>query len=347
MTQENVLQFYYSTSGWACAAEDDFCNSETVEKIGIQAAEGGNILNLYQPAPNSSYNLKFEGPSLSCMPPNLTQNAVFDHYDESYGEYALSVALPFINSTKFNRFFVEDGSYGTVYWSAFVAPGGNDGRANTDLGDAYWNREFDDPLVFYWPKENIKTSSSEQIWIQTFDQRLICTVMVSDFDVNVTYDRGSQAVSYNRVNHRRIFWGPSPGFFGPGEPNVTLALAFSHMVGALTKQLVGNVTFSSDLRIEEFDSRSPVSHPGPQSNVLSTKLAACPELNWTSVLHSASEAYPAEYSTKLTDNQTRIDVLLAAYPSQPEDCRNGSLARAIEDLMNNITVSMLSSEHLT
>jgi hypothetical protein len=76
-------------------------------------------------------------------------------------------------------------------------------------------------------------------------------------------------------------------------------------------------------------------------NVLYTALSACPEFSFW------FNAY------KPSVNQTILGLDLAAnltnylIPSDTSLCRNGSLACAIEDLANNMTISMLSNPDLT
>lgn len=98
--------------------------------------------------------------------------------------------------------------------------------------------------------------------------------------------------------------------------------------------LYGNVTIQPAYRIE-------LGLHMDDSNVLNTALSACPGFSFWFNVYGPSV------------NQSILGIDLAAnltnyiIPSETSLCRNGSLARAIEDLANNMTISMLSNPNFT
>jgi hypothetical protein len=97
-----------------------------------------------------------------------------------------------------------------------------------------------------------------------------------------------------------------------------------------------NITINAEDRIED-----------ETSQVLTTSLLGCPELNltrWQEVSNAAMGDYV--YQEDRIDTQ-KTAYLSEYYPTTPYMCRNGTVRRALEDIMNNVTISMLSNSMFT
>jgi len=148
----------------------------------------------------------------------------------------------------------------------------------------------------------------------------------ASFDLDVQFLNGVQTVFQRNIttmNH----WAHSVVEYEVDN-------AYMSTFVALVNMLYGNVSLQPAYGVELG------LHMG-DSNVLNTVLSACPEFFFWFNGYGPSV------------NQTIFGIDLAAnltnyiFPSETSICRNGSLARAIEDLANNITISMLSNPYLT
>ena len=337
MESHNVPALNWTTWDWNCGINNLDCVSQTVLKIATQAAQSGQILDLYEPAANSSYRMKFAGPSLSCQAPNRTQETAFLHYEAESAVEGNLTTLQLVNTRYFSQVIMVSESPNPItrYWSAFIAPFTSTTFTTPQslnnwlpqLGNEYW----DEGLV----NENVKDLWTFQLWIQTFNRSLVCTLMDAEFDVTVQYIRGTQHITYNSVQHLKPF---SSGLYA--NPLTTLAhSAYVNIFDAFANQLNGNISINVDPHVSEY-----------ASGVLTTLLVACAELNWTSVLHDIHEAYPDRVFRRYKGIPSWFESaqsLIQSFPSTPSQCRNGSLSFALEDLMNNVTVSMLSSQYPT
>jgi hypothetical protein len=105
-------------------------------------------------------------------------------------------------------------------------------------------------------------------------------------------------------------------------------------VYALGGVLSGNITLTN--RIQNNDAGEPQYSDYGATGVLSTGLIACDEI--------VNSPFKNLSSIITTDP---VQTFTNTFPSEPWMCRNSTLMKAIEDLANNITISYLSSPHLT
>ena len=193
---------------------------------------------------------------------------------------------------------------------------------------------------------NIKAS---QLWLQTAEQAIICSVVNASFDVNFNYTNG-----IGRVTHQNIQIQPYTSNAVPLQTTTSaLSLDFGlrygntlqsvngssadleelfHFVQAaeatflsLTNLLNGNVTLISSNSSCRHD--CPLAFQQATSRILQTGLIACDEL--------ANNYWYRHFGHG------------DSFSSTSYMCRNRTLDRAIEDLANNITISTLSSANFT
>ncbi|MCJ1391759.1 hypothetical protein MMC18_004624 [Xylographa bjoerkii] len=145
---------------------------------------------------------------------------------------------------------------------------------------------------------------------------------------------------------------PDIGWFGHGEflPSMPTSLLWSPELPMESKAqdqaylstfvtflntLSGNVSlqqaFGDELRLKLDD-----------SNILDTALSACPEFMLWFDTTTFTDTDSSIFGINISRNITNY-----VFPNEPSICRNGSLPRAIEDLANNITISMLGNADLT
>ncbi|KAI9647616.1 hypothetical protein NHQ30_004001 [Ciborinia camelliae] len=211
------------------------------------------------------------------------------------------------------------------------------------------NTEIGPPLPFkYYP------STYPQLWIQTSTSELVCTAVNASFNIAVSYVDGVQYVTQTDieiVGKYNISYA-SVGDIVSGatvtDSNGTITASakgglsqviwneyISHMY-ALGGILGGNITLN-DKYLTNSDGANQFYQYGA-SNILGAGLMACDEIANTPFKNENSWVI-GNASTAFTNTFTST--------TQPWLCRNRTLARGIEDLANNITISYLSSPDLT
>src|ERR1700756_471851 len=98
------------------------CVGSQVQKLASETAQSGQILTLPAPAPNSSYNLQFFGPSLNCGAINSSQQNALDFYATQAMYTADKFTLSEINSAYWNNWTKTHTNLDAnlMVWSAFA-----------------------------------------------------------------------------------------------------------------------------------------------------------------------------------------------------------------------------------
>jgi hypothetical protein len=296
--------------------------SSLVLKTASETAQLGEILPLFTPATNSSYGIRFFGPTLQCGPPDEPQRLAFETYtNRSMYERAI-FTLSEVNSSYWTDYITKINDGVAVNWPAwwvYSAFSPNLFRGNTNLNGKYstWDVDLGYALT------ELMDPGTQQLWVQLLGSSFVCQLVNSSFTIMVDHVQGSQ-----RVVQREIEW-LNNFHISDNEDSSKRAEdgAYIATFTALASILNGNVSFSTDGEV--------VDH---SSQILQTKLLACPELDLTAL--------------ELRINQTEFEMAqitnFSAYDSAENwQCPNDSLERAIEDLANNVTISMLSSTYLT
>jgi hypothetical protein len=164
---------------------------------------------------------------------------------------------------------------------------------------------------------------TQQLWVQLLGSSFVCQLVNSSFAITVDHVQGSQRVIQREIEWLNNFLISDNESSSQRDEDGAYIATFA----ALASILNGNVSFSTDGEL--------VDH---SSQILQTKLPACPELDLTAL--------------ELQINQSEFEMSqitnFSAYNSAGNwQCPNGSLERGIEDLANNVTIAMLSSTYLT
>ena len=216
----------------------------------------------------------------------------------------------------------------------------------------------------------------QQLWVQVADQSLVCLMGNATFDVQSVYIDGTRTwLEYTTSNFVPVFV-PQGGLEdvslrinGTTQSRLSVDeqreissymahfLALSGMVnGNVTMTLMGNpenVVADTELLYEQ------------SSNVLTIGLSACDEFvngYWNENAVAAEPVYTGSNEPVVWTEAGKLQWLNTTTDSVEDGpipnitntlfdkpawmCRNRTLARAIEDLANNITISMLSSSKL-
>ncbi|CZR61875.1 uncharacterized protein PAC_11772 [Phialocephala subalpina] len=383
----------WSLPGWI-TDETNLAPPPSIISVATDTAYEMSLLPISPPYLNSSYSIKFHGPSLQCKAANATQKPVFDYYSQQLfnkstynNETGVFITTPGIaespefNTTK-NEMLVGD--IKSSWWQALVfsafAP--NDGcpgwvtEPTTGKGgcpaiDQFNNWNVDLPadfadLISYQAnmtangdfadvdqnslifKEIARLSSfdnetftSQQLWITTTSSEIVCVLGNASFELDFGYVSSIQSVSRNITDFRPLYMISEFGELN-GIRRATAGLlwpelpAYGSIFTALVNVLSGNITLAmstmwgADATILEVESQT--------SRAMLTGLIACEDMTpnfWFDIENM--DRYFAPNNN--ISGHAHTDIF-----EQPSwMCRNGTLAPAIEDLFNNITISMLSA----
>lgn len=357
----------WNSTDWSVRIGSTAVPSSAVMDLATQAAVDAKIPIIDSYATNSSYNYQFHGPSVSCSTANATQQADFDYYINQ----ASNSSSSFLTEQLFKA--GPTNSSTMVYWSAFAPTLGPTGWLNflTVLPsqtptDEYnnWPVELPENYTTKLPGYNPRTVDEGQgnyeagapltLWVQTANDSLICTMGNATYDINFNYINSAQSISHNAIGDIEPIAIP----FLPAKDLEPRIYAYAGVFIAFTSMLSGNVTtitghdqfaaaatndysdVNEPLRIFQWDS---------SSNILRTGLTGCDDFRdnfWADhpiatsyILNSSTTSkfvtvIPDDYAGNVTNSVTFKD---------PSLCRNRTLARAIEDLAHNITISMLAT----
>jgi hypothetical protein len=207
-----------------------------------------------------------------------------------------------------------------------------------------------------------------QLWVQTANESIVCTLMNSSYEINFEYSAGTQTITPGNVSYLEPLYVGSDVeslVFDPLDHYAYLAVFV-----ATTNMLSGNVTTTiSDIQRDGFggaDLRTGFNTTrlyDSSSRILLTGLTACEDFTnnfWTenpiSSYHGFNNTiYPVftnesnlwETNYYYIRNLPRNNYTNDLFTQPAWMCRNRTLMRAIEDLSQNITISMLSSAELT
>jgi hypothetical protein len=320
----------WTTKAILCEDNDFGCMTGEVTRIGFEASQIGEVLPLVRPATNSSYNLQFEGPSVSCRPPNGPQQEAFTYYANrsAIEHYVMTNAQ--ISNGWFNFTSSDDIQIFPRFWSAFSL---SDSDPGVIADRSNWLPELtSDPDSI----DDVHSAHTSELWIQLFDQNIICTAVNAEFDITVQYEGGSQSILTNRIKATDQFLFNDDRSQGTMNDSYVQNTTYLNIFRVFAGILNGNISYDVSRNVKEEET----------SFVLTTSLGSCPELNLYSFLSNAtSELLLSPWNSNGAQSLGRPNYFTNT--KSETTCRNGSLGRALEDLANNITISMLSSSILT
>lgn len=348
--------------------------SANVIEIANEAAENMIVLPLTPPGPNSSFSLQFYGPSVQCSAANTSQQAVFDYYQNT-----LARALIYTKQTYEEGNFTSDtqnqnapaaGFPVMLVLSAFAPYEGIQGwlvgNRNPTSVDALnnWNIDLpwgslggtgDDPDET--PNNPNYPSVVQQLWVQTTDQSFVCMMGNASYNVDFGFVDGVQTMiqyttsDFQPLSMARLGGDGNPDEPGPYEVNHQTGFEYTYMsvFMAFTSLISGNVSTTITAGYGP-DQTSNATLFDSSSRALLNGLSVCDDfLNnyWTENPIGWNYSSPAPYNKSEQTNDTNLNVLNNLFEKPAWMCRNRTLMRAVEDLANNITISMLSSSNLT
>jgi hypothetical protein len=350
-------------------------------RIALQSAFSFDVVPLSQVVPSQdwSYDIQFFGPTLECRIAKDTEQPYFDRIASQYEAQSSTFIYSQVGDDYWNATYNNNhnGPAELIYsaWSVIPLPAGapNNWSPYCNITEQGTYDPCDlDPFTDWqtnWPTGVAQVSP--EIWIQTSNLSIVCASVNASFDVTIASVGGSQEIIQNNVqivgngsypfiltmdNQMGIGYDP---YFNETEEDPNFATTFwsgySSHVYAMGSILQGNITILESF-YENTDTLN-LSHtftpPGYRymfanatTNVLASGLIACDEIFNTPFKRLHSNIDPEKLPG---NNSTEEDLFVFnnTFPTSPGMCRNGSLLRAIQDLANNVTISMLSSSDLT
>lgn len=330
--------------------------SELVLGLASQTAQGLKILEFQPPVLNSSYRLNIWGPFVRCQEANSTQLPLFQYYNN----FVAQDSFMFIDSTWVNT---------SKTWGPFPPNGVADktGFLGTrmvslmafELQDVFSHGGASDPerylignLSRYLP-----SMRHSQLWVQTANDSVVCSLGNGSLTINFDFVDGTQNISYGDIEH----WAPVlDDSFEPSKFDVQTA--YTTVFDSLASMIRGNITtiVSWDSVNGSFKSDPKVQYSDITSNILTTGLDACIDFTksvWVEhPIYSNTSGAGDLVENEYYENYTSIPIRLPDFKGAQDNivfkkpswmCRNATLARAVEDLAANITISMLTSLELT
>jgi len=295
-------------------------------KIATEAALTQTIIPPPAPGLNTSFSTNFYGPTVQCSTPTQYQQGQFDNFSNK-----TSIEDSVVTAQLFNDSGVNPSSYDFLLLSAF--------SPTTQIAndDSYLLGDEPDPSGNWDTIISGKNANgTQQLWIQTANSSFVCALVNASFAVNFNYSDGVGTVASQSVTvlpgNNTFANGIDVGDYVGGADNFTTAYFTTFL--SLGSMIFGNISLEdvkSCLTIANLDGGEKCNSQAviaeESSRALSTGLAACDEI---------SNNYWLEKYALLYD-----------FASEPWMCRNRSLSRAIEDMANNITISMLSGANFT
>ncbi|KAF7899622.1 hypothetical protein EAF00_003958 [Botryotinia globosa] len=347
-----------------------------VINIGTKAAESSNIVPIGGPAPNSSYSIDIRGPYVQCMAPNDTEQIYFDQYIEDLAQNnvftSTSWATHYQNASTLSDSLISPWP-SMIYLSAFdpwMYPGNDSlgwlaiGELGTSSPDQFnnWDVSIRRNISADLSNTNNKFFLVQpKLWVLTANDSFVCGLVNGTRNVQFNFIDGTQHISYSMlydIEDLNMLWTNVPGYPGAlGNTRHHDIAPYISLYQSMISMLSGNIT----AQIGTSDMSSLALNTvrfGLPSRVLSTGLAGCDDfLNayWNdNPLVGNADCLPAVRGTKgycawhnaytafNISRSTNVYNSTEFFTKHPSACRNHSLARGIEDLATNITISLFS-----
>lgn len=354
-----VPSLNFSLPAWEMSSQSWEPGSLT-NRLAQQTTYSYNIVPLPQVVSSQdwSYDIGFVSPTLQCHEADNTEQPYFDQIIQDFEVDDSIFVYSQVNDTYWRAAESDTGPTRLIYsaWSSMVLPNGAPNNWYPKChGDFNFCEKFQDtPLL-------------PQIWVQTSNLSIVCSSILASFNYTVASVGGTQRVT---LQQDPIALGNISGFFSEAEETVqglkvengtsklhtniteiTWSVYLTHFF-SMAAILQGNITLL-DRYFEDVDQSktddgldgyfiTPSEYRYELGNattiLLGSGLMACDEIHESPFKYLHSNANPITDEAVIFNN---------TFPVEPGMCRNGSLLRAIEDLANNVTVSMLSASALT
>lgn len=280
--------------------------SSEVLQIATLAAESMAIILPEPPAANSSFHVQFFGPTVQCSIANSSQQSVFDHYTSSLanGTYMTLTKSVFESGilwgiddrpaglqplmNVYSAFSMYSGHWA---WGLGGEGSGPDEFNNWDTGlrPSHSNWPFNYTTIHGAP-----LFTTQQLWVQTADQGMVCIMGNASFDVGYEFVNAVPTVAEYSISMFEPFWMPlqasdilsiidanitsGPNYWNPFKSYMAMYLALSSLLNGnvsttLTNSHSSNV--SPDGKVIMYDGN--VTTYDDSSKVLQHGLSACGE----------------------------------------------------------------------
>ena len=322
----------------------------TAQMLKIVSASALNMLVTPPPPPtlNSSFSIQFYGPTVQCNDSTPQQEADFLYFMNNMAREAGTFTAQQYESGDYTVQPVAGGPEdtstlsGALVLSAFspTVQAVNQEQPFTTDDFNNWIPELNTSDINDY---NFGQTGSQAIWIQLSNQTFVCTAVNASFDIGFEFVNGVGSVSQQNIQILPAAADGNPELAGTN----TLELSYELVYGtdpskaayfttflALGSNIFGNISLENT-RCKDgptlgcsANASLPVDVDTSRASL--TGLIACDEI--------AHNYWYDIYS--IPSNES-------AFPAEPWMCRNRTLARGIEDLANNLTISMLSSANFT
>ncbi|KAI0971595.1 hypothetical protein F4678DRAFT_89997 [Xylaria arbuscula] len=308
--------------------------STEVQKVANAVADGGNILPITPPTANSSWQLEFYGPSLSCH--------LMD--DDTRLQAESEIAYSLWNETSTNCYF----PYGYLAWSWTFGDGTdplvqiNSNLSTYQIPTSSCMAIMPDLLDISGDWDSVcnrvnLTTPSQPLGPgnMTFLQ---CDLHNSSYHVAFNYEPSRQSVTVDASQNEVVPAIRFLSFSNTSDPvsdvyNATLLrqLSYTAVADAFYQIIRGGI--SNDIRHSSLQ---------VESKIISTVLLDTPELGFLSSLYGLSPSASTLQTDLWNTNTSRGQSL-----SSPQNVKlQKSLQSAMEEMFQNITISLISSELL-
>lgn len=241
--------------------------SSEVLRIATLAAASMAVLPPTPPTVNSTFDVQFFGPTVQCSLANVSQQPAFNSYAKSMANSSvMKVTKSLFESGKLrwsDGVLPENDAPLMNVYSAFSPFSGNEGWLEPVRGptgdpiDEYNNWMPDIPGEQLLPEQLLPTTGvgiqfGQQLWIQTADQGIVCTLGNASFSVKFEFVNAVQIKAECSILNFEPFWipdaawatvsvsDPEPSSVPPANSFVSVYLAFSSLLN-------GNVSTTLDL----------------------------------------------------------------------------------------------------
>ncbi|KAL2064609.1 hypothetical protein VTL71DRAFT_3746 [Oculimacula yallundae] len=299
-------------------------------KTATSAAVGAEVIPPTAPSSNSSFSVQFFGPTIKCRDPDQGQKGAFDAYSTVLANVSQIVTTGTLPSVQANNSIAS----GFLIMSAF--------SPTQNMVDEAYRRQDRISVYNNWPAELSANYSyhlssvyrgNQQLWVQLGDRNIVCSLVNASFDVSFSYLNGAGTITHQQVtvlppaspsnsSALSIYYSDAASAFNKSDRSWQNSAYYASFL-ALGNNVFGNVSIenSTTKLADKFLQLSQAS-----SRILQTGLVACDEFT--------NSIWATDFNTT------------AVFP-QSTGCRNKTLSLALEDLANNITISMLSVPGMT
>lgn len=288
-----------------------------VLQIATLAAESMAIIPLPPPPPsaaNSSFHLQFFGPTLNCSLANSSQQSVFDHYSSALANGSIMTVTRSAFESKKLAWGIQGFPFGIAplmnVYSAFSLYSGKwGGWLGSDVSNAlgppdefnnwYTGMQAENHTGWrFLDYEEVEGPppyfTTQQLWIQTADQGMVCIMGNASFDVRYEFVNAAPTVAEYSISMFEPFWMPLyaseipsispaniasvPNSWNPFKSYMAIYLALSSLLnGNVSTTLTNSVVVNSNSYQTSVEFDGNVTLYDDSSKVLQHGLSACDE----------------------------------------------------------------------